>query len=274
MRVAPPSPNALQVLTDVDDTIKSSGGVKLANIPLGGVDSAFKRGVFYPGVATFQLELAKAQNKRNPLRVAVLTARAKEFEFLLKIDESSKIAKKFKLVAQRQEIDWGIGTVLYGSVQEWINQDRKGWRKYQNFKLLHADAPSSRKYVFIGDNGASEQDFEAATKIIDAFPSAMRAVFLHAVSPDTQPAPLPKDEKYNGVPIIYFRTYAAAAVKATELGLLDRAALIRVLNAIESDLRGDRVNIAPGSKNDLLLLDELRYARSRMWLVPRGLREA
>ena len=41
---------ALMVVTDIDDTIKSSGGVALAGIPLGGVDVSYERGSFYPGV--------------------------------------------------------------------------------------------------------------------------------------------------------------------------------------------------------------------------------
>lgn len=40
----------IQVLTDVDDTIKSSGGVTLQGVYLGGIDGQYPRGEFYPGV--------------------------------------------------------------------------------------------------------------------------------------------------------------------------------------------------------------------------------
>ena len=81
-----------------------------------------------------------------------------------------------------------------------------------------------RRYVFVGDNGRSEKDLQAAQLIIDEFPSDLDAVFLHAVSESTQPAPLPEDGEYGNVPIRYFRTYPMAAAKANELGLLSAAA--------------------------------------------------
>jgi hypothetical protein len=33
----------------VDDTIKSSGGVKIGDVALGGIDTQYERGEFYPG---------------------------------------------------------------------------------------------------------------------------------------------------------------------------------------------------------------------------------
>jgi hypothetical protein len=39
----------LKVVTDIDDCVKSSGGVRLCGIPLGGVDKQYDRGQFYPG---------------------------------------------------------------------------------------------------------------------------------------------------------------------------------------------------------------------------------
>lgn len=67
----------LQVVTDIDDTIKSSGGVAVGNIPLGGVDVSYQRGSVYPGVFHFAAALA-AQSAGPPAPVAVLTARAEE----------------------------------------------------------------------------------------------------------------------------------------------------------------------------------------------------
>ena len=69
-----------QVVTDIDDTIKSSGGVAIAGIALGGVDTSFTRNSFYPGVFQFGLELAShtAKPRDPPNKMAVLTARAEE----------------------------------------------------------------------------------------------------------------------------------------------------------------------------------------------------
>ena len=56
-----------QVVTDIDDTVKSSGGVTLAGIPLGGVDTSFARNSFYPGVFQFGLELASHTAKAKQI---------------------------------------------------------------------------------------------------------------------------------------------------------------------------------------------------------------
>ena len=65
--------------------------------------------------------------------------------------------------------------VLYGSVLEWVCQERKGWRKFENFKILREGLKPRTKYVFLGDNGKSEKDFEAASRIVDAFPKELQA---------------------------------------------------------------------------------------------------
>jgi hypothetical protein len=40
----------IKVITDIDDCVKSSGGVKLFGIALGGIDRQYDRGQFYPGL--------------------------------------------------------------------------------------------------------------------------------------------------------------------------------------------------------------------------------
>ena len=227
---------------------------------------------------------------RKPEPVAVLTARAREFRSFLEIRPTDKLCVGFRARGEaRGYPEWGVGPVLYGSVAEWICQERKGWRKYDNFRLLRAnrappaattagtvrprssvpladtDATSGRstrrRYVFVGDNGKSEKDLQAAQFIIDEFPNDLDAVFLHAVSSTEQPAPLPADEEYGGVPIRYYRTYATAAAKANALGLLSGAAAHRVLDGAEADMAADTINLAPGSANEQLLRAEIAAAR-------------
>ena len=53
-------PRPIQVVVDVDDTVKSSGNVRILDIPLGGIDAQYERGEFYPGVCDFCFELASA----------------------------------------------------------------------------------------------------------------------------------------------------------------------------------------------------------------------
>jgi hypothetical protein len=79
-----------QVVSDIDDTLKSSGGVKIGGVALGGIDVQYSRGEFYPGVFQFMWELSLYSVKLNidrdksddgsllsklaPPKVAVLTA--------------------------------------------------------------------------------------------------------------------------------------------------------------------------------------------------------
>jgi hypothetical protein len=252
-----------QVVTDIDDTIKSSGGVNIGGIALGGVDTSYERNSFYPGVFQFGLELAShtAKPRDPPNKMAVLTARAEEFKWALEIKQSSKLCTRYRQAGEAQGLEaWGVGEVLYGSVLEWVCQERKGWRKFENFKILREGLKPRTRYVFLGDNGKSEKDLEAASRIVDAFPKELQAVFLHAVSGETQPAPLPEDSDYLGVPVVHYRTYATAAVKAFDRRLLDAAAARRVVEAVEADMALDSVNLAPGSANAVLLQEEISAA--------------
>jgi hypothetical protein len=131
----------------VDDTLKSSGGVNVAGVALGGIDVQYERGEFYPGVAEFMLELSRHglsdDDALSPAKLAILTARAEEFKAALEIKEGSKLAVALRTAGETAGIrGWGIGPVLYGSVAEWIIQDRKGLRKFTNFERLIQQDPT------------------------------------------------------------------------------------------------------------------------------------
>jgi hypothetical protein len=137
-----------QVISDVDDTLKSSGGVNVAGVALGGIDVQYERGDFYPGVAEFMLEISRhgllgTDTASCPPKVAVLTARAEEFKIALEIKENSKLAVAMRTAGEEAGISgWGVGPVLYGSVAEWIVQFRKGLRKFTNFERLLQQDPT------------------------------------------------------------------------------------------------------------------------------------
>ena len=174
-----------QVVSDIDDTLKSSGGISVAGVTLGGIDVQYDRGDFYPGVFQFMWEISlfsvvvnhryyeeyslERGDRENfhrisstsstiskdanvgilyPPKVAVLTARAEELKAALEIKNSSKLAQAFRKTGESSKIlptlDWGIGPVLYGSVNEWIIQSRKGMRKFNNFERLLEQDPSGQ----------------------------------------------------------------------------------------------------------------------------------
>ena len=232
----------LAVIVDVDDTVKSSGNVRLFDIPLGGIDGQYERGAFYPGVGDFCVELALASGAA-PEPVSVLTARAEEFKFALELNAGDKVVKRFRAVGDQRGLgDWGVAydRVLYGSVHEWVFQDFKGWRKFANFEKLlarlgDAGAEASRSYVFVGDTG--ELDGQAGELMAARYGDRVAAVLLHAVGTDPSGScAVPAGYDVGGVPVRFFRTYVGAAAVARDLGLLDGAAVERVVAAARADL--------------------------------------
>ena len=161
----------------------------------------------------------------GPLKVAVLTARAQELKWALQLKDSDPVCRGFSDAGVAGGFDgWGIGLdrVMYGSVREWMLQDLKGWRKFENFKLLRAAyGPGGEPgaYVFVGDTG--ELDKEAGMRMLTDLDAQrrVRAVFPHVVSYGGTPR-VPADSYINGRPIVYFRTYVGAAHKAVDHGLM------------------------------------------------------
>ncbi len=115
-----------QVISDVDDTLKSSGGLKIGDVALGGIDVQYDRGDFYPGVFQFMLEVSRSTGDRAmPPKVAILTARAEEFKVALELKDDSKLAVAFRETGEAEGVqNWGLGPVLYGSVAEWVIQSK------------------------------------------------------------------------------------------------------------------------------------------------------
>ena len=256
-----------QVVSDIDDTLKSSGGVQVAGVNLGGIDVQYERGDFYPGVFQFMWELSLhpvTVNQRHyddnfydkdsafslqlsPPKVAVLTARAEEFKAALEIKDGSKLAKALRRTGELSDVnptkEWGIGPVLYGSVSEWIIQDRKGLRKFNNFERLIEQDPTGQilQYVYVGDTG--ELDQEAGETMLREYPEVVKAVFLHVVSSDPPSSyppsgiPIPSPKLVNGRPLVFFRTYVGAAARATQLGLMEDDGLMRVVEEAERSLK-------------------------------------
>lgn len=265
-------PKITKVITDIDDTVVSSGGVRLFGIKLGGIDNRYKRGQVYPGVIQFALELSRSNKKfttnkpaasaavaatgtpsdpaNTPSKVAVLTARAREFKFALALKSSGKLCTAYRTVGKSNGLeDWGIGDVYYGSVAEWILQGRKGLRKFKNFEimmendeLLHREL--DQQYILIGDTG--EKDEEAGERMATNYPQKVKAVFLHSVatlkakrgqSINDVAINVPTDRKVNGVSFFYFRTYVGAALKAYNHKLISREGVTRVAEQAVKELK-------------------------------------
>ena len=122
------------------------------------------------------MSVAKAKLASLVNNVSVLTARAKEFKFALAIKPNDKISSGVRSTGIKNGIkNWGIGDVYYGSVAEWIFQNRKGTRKLDNFGIMMNNDLASgvrAEYIFVGDTG--ERDEEAADRIAEKFPDKLK----------------------------------------------------------------------------------------------------
>eukprot|EP00531_Pseudo-nitzschia_arenysensis_P002932 CAMPEP_0116125978 /NCGR_PEP_ID=MMETSP0329-20121206/6091_1 /TAXON_ID=697910 /ORGANISM="Pseudo-nitzschia arenysensis, Strain B593" /LENGTH=287 /DNA_ID=CAMNT_0003620039 /DNA_START=141 /DNA_END=1001 /DNA_ORIENTATION=+ len=231
-----------QVISDVDDTLKSSGGVSVGGVALGGIDVQYERGDFYPGVGEFMLELSRNGLSEDaaayPAKIAILTARAEELKAALEIKEGSKLAVALRSAGEKAGVEgWGVGPVLYGSVAEWVAQDRKGLRKFTNFERLIEQDPTGTifQYIYVGDTG--ELDQEAGETMLREYPEVVKAVFLHVVTDDIEGPPfIPAPKLINGRPVIFFRTYVGAAVDAVQLDLMGLDGLQSVIEAATEKL--------------------------------------
>jgi hypothetical protein len=227
-----------QVVTDIDDTIKSSGGLHIGGIALGGIDVQYPRGTVYPGVAHFLFYLSLGM-RTTPAKLAVLTARAEEFRQVLQLKPDSPLALSLEAAAEEAGVvGWGIGPVLYGSLAEWIYQTRKGLRKFSNFERLLQQDPTGDifQYIYVGDTG--ELDQEAGETMLREYPEVVKAVFLHVVSNtlnDIVRVPPPK--VINGRPLVFFRTYVGAAVAAVQMDFMTVKGLEAVIKAARDQLR-------------------------------------
>jgi len=90
--------------------------------------------------------------------------------------------------------------------------------------------------VFVGDTG--ELDRECGMRMLTDTDSSkrVRAVFLHVVSSGPDPT-VPSDSYINGKPVVYFRTYVGAALKACQHGLMDAGECREVILKACDDLR-------------------------------------
>ncbi|KAF8819778.1 hypothetical protein IE077_004015 [Cardiosporidium cionae] len=213
-----------QIIIDIDDTILSSGGLKLFNFNIGGIDQQYKRGELYPGSAQFVFELAihELSTDEQPLSVAVLTARIPQ----VPVRFDSPINQKLITTAKRSGIkNWGIDCdrkVMYSTLNEWFFQEAKATRKYENFLTIYQQMTAihgNMLYIWIGDTG--EMDEEVGEMMANAFPENIK-------------------------------TYVDAARKACKYGLLSEFNATRVIVQAIRDL--DALKVASFSTKWLDLL--------------------
>ena len=210
----------IKVLSDVDDTLTSSGGSYPA-----GIDKRYGKKVVYPGVLGFYRELDLGINgpeewpKNTVGNLVFLSARPHLYK---DVSERHNFAKFEKLRARgADDIRRGMHTIpslLAGDLSSGrdfiVNNDMEplSLKKFDNFKRYVSIYPEF-KHVFVCDNG--QGDVRAAELMFDAFPQHLAAVYVHRVQP------LRKTHGYDGERYkrknfkpYFFRTYPDAALHA------------------------------------------------------------
>ena len=196
----------LRILCDIDDTVRSMLH-----------DRRHPRGAVYPGVVEFlrALDHGAASVPSSPGDLTFITARPSDPRGLVESYTRNGLA--------------GIGlpphSVMTGHILNLATKGRIAERKMVNFDRSRRLFPESQ-VVFIGDNG--QADVEVGRSMLERDPTHVRAVFIHNVTQADESV----REALATEGIWLFDTYAEAAERAHELGLISDHGLAMVRSAV------------------------------------------
>lgn len=88
--------------------------------------------------------------------------------------------------------------------------------------------------------------------MIRKYPTRIKGLFMHFVSEARPAPPCPPDRRLLDVPILYFKTYVGAAVKAAGLGLLDAQGVQAVVDRTLQELETAEPRATPEQWADVL----------------------
>ncbi|CAK4655188.1 unnamed protein product [Aphanomyces euteiches] len=217
-----------KVLSDVDDTLESSGGRWPA-----GMDRRYPRHAVYPGVMSFYRELDLGRNgpaKWDEGRLGNLTFLSARPHVYKDVSEKKSYAK-FEKYNQIRGMHC-LPSMLAGSVSSGTAFVVKGdlepmaVKKFENFCEYYSIYPEY-KHIFIGDNG--QGDVRAAEMIAEKYgPTVLEAGYFHLVQPLEATHGYKDRETYRRLNIIFFDTYVGAAIQAYRLNQISKVGLQQV----------------------------------------------
>ena len=255
-----------KVLSDVDDTLSSSGGSYPA-----GIDKRYMKKVVYPGVLAFYRELdlgTQGPDEWPDNRVGNLVFLSARPHVYKDVSEKINFAKFEKL---RNSSDGRRGmhcvpSLLAGDIasgtEYMMTNDMEplALKKFDNFKRYVSIYPEYR-HVFVCDNG--QGDVRAGELMHDAFPYEFEALYVHVVKDVSKThGYAPQRWLDKGLRICFFRTYPEAALDAflREPPLLRIGGLLRVCQDAASDFRQITKWASPRQK-----LDRQRELNQAIW---------
>ena len=212
-----------KILSDVDDTLLSSGGSYPA-----GIDKKYPKKIVYPGVLAFYRELdlgTRGPEEWPENRVGNLVFLSARPHVYKDMSEKSSFRKFEKLRMINVDGRKGMHTVpsmlagdLISGTQYIATNDFEplARKKFDNFKRYVSIYPEYQ-HIFVCDNG--QGDVRAAELMFDSFPYELQAVYVHVVQE------IPKTYGYNPLRWkekelypCFFRTYPEAALHAASQG--------------------------------------------------------
>jgi phosphatidate phosphatase APP1 len=206
----------LRVLSDIDDTVVCTL-----------IDDRYPKGTLYPGVRAFYSELAaEARSDKLPVWLTFVSARPADRTGLVEKVSGADLSR----------LGFTSFTLLAGTFTGLTSHEAMAETKYSRF-LEHRSLWPEEQYVFIGDDGQGDREF--GLRMLEHHREAVRFVFIHDVvsaegdEDRTGEAERALDEAKG---LYRFDSYAGAARKAAQLGLLSQAAADRVLEAARTEL--------------------------------------
>lgn len=209
-----------KVLSDVDDTLYSSGGRYPA-----GVDSRYPRHALYPGVLSFYRELDMGTNGLDEWtddrvgNLVFLSARPHVYKDVSEKKSYAKFAALYEKMGMHTLPTMLAGNLRSGRAFMWQGDlEPMAQKKFENFCEYYQLYPEFT-HVFVGDNG--QGDVRAAELIIEKFgPDALEAAFFQQVQPMDKVYGYHSKEdldRWRSMNIVFFNTYVGAAVEAVKM---------------------------------------------------------
>ena len=207
-----------KVLSDVDDTLCSSGGSYPA-----GIDKRYAKKVVYPGVLTFYRELDLGT--QGPIewpenRVGNLVFLSARPHVYKDVSEKMNFAK-FEKLRFKADGRQGLHTTpsllagdLASGTEYMMRNDLEplAAKKFDNFSRYVNIYPEYH-HVFVCDNG--QGDVRAGELMFDAFPYEFEALYVHVVKDISKTHGYAPDRwREKGFKPCFFRTYPEAALDA------------------------------------------------------------
>lgn len=209
-----------KVLSDVDDTLTSSGGMYPA-----GIDKRYSKKVVYPGVLAFYRELdigTQGPDEWQDDHVGNLVFLSARPHVYKDVSERANFAKFKKLRSRAGEGGrQGMHTTpsllpgdLTSGKEYMLSNDFEplAKKKFDNFRRYVSIYPEYQ-HVFVCDNG--QGDVRAGEMMFDGFPYEFEAMYVHVVQdiPKTH-GYAPDRWKEKEFRPFFFRTYVEAALHA------------------------------------------------------------